>query len=34
MNEQIFTGLYQDLAQIVLSQHPFYFFIAKMILGF
>lgn len=29
MNEQIFTGLYQDLAQIVSSQHPFYFFVAK-----
>lgn len=29
MNEQIFTALYQDLAQIVSSQHPFYFFIAK-----
>lgn len=29
MNEQIFTALYQDLAQIVSSQHPFYFFVAK-----
>ena len=29
MNEQIFTGLYQELAQIVASQHPFYFFVAK-----
>lgn len=29
MNEQIFTGLYQDLAQIVASQHQFYFFVAK-----
>ena len=29
MNEQIFIGLYQDLAQIVASQHQFYFFVAK-----